>query len=120
MAPPLARFTMDQEHVVRALLGELAAERDSQLATRQKIVSILVTHYADLMNLRADLIAADVSPYVAVLAESTDAEGAADAIALLRYIATPEAIAALAEAAENHPVEEIREQARDAITPPGQ
>ena len=66
----------------------------------------------------AELIAADLSPYVAVLTESTDAAGAEAAIKLLRHIGTPEAIAALSKAGESHTVGEIRQRAKAIITPP--
>ena len=62
------------------------------------------------------LILADLTPYIAVLNESTEIRNAAGpAIALLQKIDTPDAIAALEQAAETHEVEDVAAAAADAL-----
>ncbi len=104
--------------VTEAILAGLKPSRGLELATRQKLVKILARIYPRTRESMAELIAADLSPYVAVLTESTDVAGAEAAIKLLRHIGTPEAIAALSQAAESHAIEEIRQRAKAIITPP--
>ncbi len=107
----------DSPAVLEALLSGLSPQRGCSLAAREQIIAILARNCTGrrVSKHYVTWVARDIAPYAAVLNESTDAKAATHAVTLLQTIGTEEAITALQEVADNHPVPEIATLARQAV-----